>query len=115
MEEVRHGTMRSEDDRLAEETPVALEYNGISHAVMLATPADFDDFAIGFSLSEGIVDNACEFYGIDVEAGGNGVTVKIEIASAAFARLKTRRRALAGRTGCGLCGTESLEDVMRLP
>ncbi|AEI79885.1 formate dehydrogenase formation protein FdhD [Cupriavidus necator N-1] len=111
----RHGTVRSEDDRLAEETPVALEYNGISHAVMLATPADFDDFAIGFSLSEGIVDNACEIYGIDVEAGGNGVTVKIEIASAAFARLKTRRRALAGRTGCGLCGTESLEDVMRLP
>ncbi|AQV97302.1 sufurtransferase FdhD [Cupriavidus necator] len=111
----RHGTVTAEDDRLAEEVPVALEYNGISHAVMLATPADLDDFAIGFSLSEGIVDNAREIYGIDVEAGGNGVTVKIEIASAAFARLKTRRRALAGRTGCGLCGTESLDDVMRVP
>ncbi len=86
---------------------------------MLATPADLDDFAIGFSLSlslsESIVDNAREIYGINVEAGGNGLTVKIEIATASFARLKTRRRALRGRTGCGLCGTESLDDVVRLP
>src|SRR5437868_11535028 len=96
----RHGTVTAADDHLAEEVPVALEYNGISLAVMLATPADLDDFAIGFSLSEGIVDSAGEIYGIDVEAGASGVTVKIEIATAAFARLKTRRRALAGRTGC---------------
>ncbi len=111
----RHGTVTAEDDRLAEEVPVALEYNGISHAVMLATPADLDDFAIGYSLSEGIVDSAGEIYGIDVEAVENGVTVKMEIASVAFARLKTRRRAMAGRTGCGLCGTESLDEVMRMP
>lgn len=111
----RHGTVTAEDDRLAEEVPVALEFNGISHAVMLATPADLDDFAIGFSLSEGIVDSAGEIYGIDVEAVENGVTVKMEIASVAFARLKTRRRAMAGRTGCGLCGTASLDEVMRMP
>ncbi|KDP86973.1 MAG: formate dehydrogenase accessory sulfurtransferase FdhD [Pseudomonadales bacterium] len=111
----RHGTVTAEEDRLAEELPVALEYNGISHAVMLATPADLDDFAIGFSLSEGIVDSASEIYGIDVEAGAEGVTVKLEIATAAFARLKTRRRALAGRTGCGLCGIESLGEIMRVP
>lgn len=111
----RRGTVTAEADHLAEEVPVALEYNGISHAVMLATPLDLDDFAIGFSLSEGIVDRAAEIYDIEVEAGEVGVTVRIEIAAGAFARLKTRRRALAGRTGCGLCGTESLGDVVRRP
>ena len=111
----RRGTVTAEDDRLAEEVPVALEYNGISHVVMLATPADLDDFAIGFSLSEGIVDSTGDIYGIDVDASEHGVTVRMEIASAAFARLKIRRRALAGRTGCGLCGTESLDEVIRVP
>lgn len=111
----RHGVMAPEVDHLAEEVPVALEYNGISHAVMLATPADLEDFAIGFSLSEGIVGKAADIYGIDVEAGEQGITVKVEIATGAFVELKGRRRALAGRTGCGLCGTESLDEVMRMP
>lgn len=111
----RHGTVAAEVDHLAEEVPVALEYNGISHAVMLATPADLEDFAIGFSLSEGIVERAGDIYGIDIEAGEKGVTVKVEIATGAFVGLKGRRRALAGRTGCGLCGTESLDEVMRMP
>ncbi|MEW9899218.1 formate dehydrogenase accessory sulfurtransferase FdhD [Chitinivorax sp. PXF-14] len=111
----RGGTMTAEDDRLAEEVPVALEYNGISHAVMLATPTDLEDFAIGFSLSEGIIDSIGDIYGIEVEAADNGVTVRLDIAHAAFAGLKARRRALAGRTGCGLCGSESLDQVLRLP
>lgn len=111
----RHGAVTNEVDHLAEEVPVALEYNGISHAVMLATPADLDDFAIGFSLSEGIVEAAGDIYGIDVEPGAQGITVKVEIATGAFVELKGRRRALAGRTGCGLCGTESLDEVMRMP
>ncbi|RZT42978.1 formate dehydrogenase accessory sulfurtransferase FdhD [Cupriavidus agavae] len=111
----RHGAAGTEVDHLAEEVPVALEYNGISHAVMLATPADLEDFAIGFSLSEGIVEAAADLYGIDVEAGAQGITVRVEIATGAFVALKGRRRALAGRTGCGLCGTESLDEVMRMP
>ncbi|GAA7762522.1 MAG: sulfurtransferase FdhD [Burkholderiaceae bacterium] len=111
----RQGAASAEIDHLAEEMPVAFEYNGISHAVMLATPADLEDFAIGFSLTEGVVDSARDIYGIEVEAAENGVTVKLEIASAAFVTLKSRRRALAGRTGCGLCGTESLDEVMRAP
>lgn len=110
----RHGVMTAEVDHLAEEVPVALEYNGISHAVMLATPADLEDFAVGFSLSEGIVDAASDIYGIDVESGAQGITVKVEIATGAFVELKGRRRTLAGRTGCGLCGTESLDEVMRI-
>ncbi|WP_265919262.1 formate dehydrogenase accessory sulfurtransferase FdhD [Cupriavidus nantongensis] len=111
----RGGELMLGPDEVAEEVPVALEYNGISHAVMLATPADLEDFALGFSLSEGIVGSAREVYGIDIDTRAHGIAVQLEIASAAFMRLKDRRRALAGRTGCGLCGTESLEQVMRAP
>ena len=98
---------------MAEEVPVALEYNGISQAVMLATPLDLEDFALGFSLSEGILDAAHELYGSEIESAEHGITVRLEVSAAAFARLKQRRRSLAGRTGCGLCGTESLAQVAR--
>lgn len=103
----------AEADRLAEETPVALEFNGISHATMLATPADLEDFAVGFSLSEGIIDRLADVRGIDVLPQCDGIVVQIEIASACEARLKSRRRAMAGRTGCGLCGVETLPEVLR--
>ena len=100
-------------DMVAEETPVAFEYNGVAHAVMLATPADLGDFAIGFSLSEGIVARRNQIFGIEVDESPDGLTLRIEIAGNAFAGLKQRRRSLAGRTGCGLCGTESLAQVVR--
>lgn len=103
----------AEGDRLAEETPVALEFNGISHATMLATPADLEDFAVGFSLSEGIIDGVADVRGIDVLPQCDGIVVQIEISSAREARLKSRRRAMAGRTGCGLCGVETLPEVLR--
>lgn len=102
-------------DIVAEEVPVALVYNGVSHAVMLATPADLEDFALGFSLTEGIVAQRREIYDIVVEPGELGVEVQIEIASERFAALKARRRNLTGRTGCGLCGVESLEAAVRHP
>jgi len=100
-------------DRVAEETPVALEYNGISHATMLASPADLEDFALGFSLTEGIVDRPADVRGIDIVPQFNGIVVQVEISSACAARLRTRRRAMAGRTGCGLCGVETLPEVLR--
>lgn len=103
----------AEPDRLAEETPVALEFNGISHATMLATPTDLEDFAVGFSLSEGIIDGVADLRGIDVLPQCDGIVVQIEISSACEARLKSRRRAMAGRTGCGLCGVETLPEVLR--
>jgi FdhD protein len=103
----------AELDRVAEEMPVAFEYNGIAHAVMLASPADLEDLARGFSLSEGVVDRPGDIFDIAIAAGEQGITLRIEIAGGAFARLKERRRNLAGRTGCGLCGTESLSQVFR--
>jgi FdhD protein len=100
-------------DRLAEETPIALEYNGISHATMLATPSHLEDFALGFSLTEGIIGSSRDVRGIDVREECDGLVVMLEISSACEARMKERRRAMAGRTGCGLCGVETLPEVVR--
>jgi FdhD protein len=101
-------------DSVAVEVPVALEFNDVSHAVMLATPCDLESFALGFALSEGIVASRAEFRAAQVEETELGITVHCEIAGQAFFRLKQRRRNLAGRTGCGLCGVESLAQVIRV-
>lgn len=99
-------------DTVAEEVPVALQYNGISQAVMLATPRDLDDFALGFSLTEGIVDSISEIHDLEIEESAAGLTIALSIGGARFAALKGRRRQLAGRTGCGLCGIDSLERAL---
>ena len=133
-------------DRVAEETPVALVYHGVPHVVMLATPADLEDYAVGFTISEGLVGNAGEIQSIEIApathsgkaashrhgvaprnanprtsamasaAGGldaAAIEVRIGIASERFTELLKRRRNLTGRTGCGLCGTETLDEAMR--
>lgn len=109
----RGGQARVQADWLADEVPVALVFNGISHAVMLASPDHLDDFALGFALTEGLLADARELYGIEVQRTAQGIELQLEVASACEWRLKERRRNLAGRTGCGLCGTESLDQVQR--
>lgn len=109
----RDGREERCQDLLADEVPVALEFNGISHAVMLATPADLEDFALGFSLTEGIVGAPADVLEIEVEEVENGIRVALRITGQCFAHLKERRRSLAGRTGCGLCGVDSLSQVRR--
>ena len=111
-----HGVQR-QTRVLASEVPIALVFNGISHAVMMGTPLDLEDFAIGFALSEGIIDSAADCYGVEVTPvaaaaaslpeGMDGLEVQLEIASRCFARLKDHRRSMSGRTGCGVCGVES--------
>ncbi len=102
------------NDYVAEEYPVALVFNGISHVVMMATPKDLADFAIGFALSEGIIQSGDEIRGIDIVEGCNrGIEVQVELSSRRFMELKERRRNLAGRTGCGICGTEQLEEIFK--
>lgn len=101
------------DDLLAEEVPVALVYNGVSHAVMMASPIDLEDFALGFSLSEGILADASELYDWTLQETSAGRVVEMDIAAQRMAALRARRRNLTGRTGCGLCGTESLDQAIR--
>ena len=101
------------DEIVAQEVAVALVYNGVSHAVMMATPCDLEDFARGFSLTERIVERPSEIYDIEVEPVGRGIEVRLNIAGKRMAGLQQRRRTLAGRTGCGLCGVDSLDEAMR--
>lgn len=98
-------------DLLAQETAVALVYNGVSHVVMMASPIELEAFALGFSLSEGIVSHAADIYETHVEELSEGIEVSLTVSSQCFARLKEKRRNLSGRTGCGVCGAESLQQV----
>lgn len=100
-------------EQVAQERPVALSYNGISHAVMMATPRDLEDFAIGFSVSEGIVERADEITDFEQRDEPVGITLELRITERRMAQLRLRRRVLSGRTGCGLCGAESLEQAIR--
>ena len=100
-------------DLVAEEMPVALVYHDVPHVVMLATPADLEDYAVGFTLSEGLVGRADEIRGVEVRAGAASVDVHITVAWERFTQLLQRRRNLTGRTGCGLCGAETAADAIR--
>lgn len=101
-------------DWVAEEVPVALVYNGISHAVMMASPSMLEEFALGFSLAEGIIPDASHLYACEVrEACRGGIEVDLTISSECFWKLKDRRRSMTGRTGCGICGVESLGEAVR--
>ncbi|RUR31402.1 formate dehydrogenase accessory sulfurtransferase FdhD [Vreelandella nanhaiensis] len=102
-----------QEDALALEVPVALVYNGISHAVMMASPSDLEDLALGFSLTEGILAHPHECYDLELHEEAQGLAVHLSIASQRLAELKQRRRSMTGRTGCGLCGTEALEQAIR--
>ncbi len=108
-----NGAMTHSDESVAEEVPVALVYNGISHAVMLATPQDLEEFALGFSLTECIVGRAGEIHDLEIIEQANGIEVHMELSAERAHALKQHRRTLAGRTGCGLCGTESLDQLAR--
>lgn len=103
------------EDDIAEEVPVALEYNGTSHAVMLATPADLEDFALGFSLTEGILKHPSQLKGIEIIEAREGIRIMMEIDEEAFASYAFSARNMTGRTGCGLCGVETLDAAIRRP
>jgi len=100
-------------EAVAVEVPVALVYNGVSHAVMMATPQDLEDFALGFSLSEGILRRPGELAETEVVEERQGIEVRMIVDQRRFDLLASRRRNLAGRTGCGICGVDSLAAVLR--
>jgi FdhD protein len=107
------GGVRSEVWKLAEEAPAAILYNGQSFAVMMVTPADFEDFAIGFTITEGIAASKAEIGSIRIAEAADGFLVNVEVDAGALERAEGRRRTLTGRSGCGICGAQSLDAVMK--
>ena len=112
---VRDGVAAAGTRTVPEEVAVALVYDGTTHAVLMATPADLEDLGRGFSLTEGIVVDALDILGLEIVPEQNGIEVRMWLASGAGQALATRRRALVGATGCGLCGVESLAEAVRIP
>ena len=110
----RGGRMVDGERFVPEETPIAFSYAGSTHAVMMATPADLEDFAVGFSLTEGIVAGPDEIEAIEVVAEDRGIDVQVRLADASNDALVARRRHMAGPVGCGLCGIESIEQAVRV-
>lgn len=110
---VRPGSRKPVRRTLPEESPVAMVYDGTTHAVMMATPADLQDFAAGFSLTEGIVTGIGQIASCEVIAQDNGIEARIWLAEDRAEALAARRRTLAGPVGCGLCGIDSLDQAIR--
>jgi len=109
----RQGTHAHEDDFIAEEVPVAMVYNGASFAVMMATPHDLDDFALGFSLSEGLIKDAEQLLGVESHTLLEGIELAMRVSDDAPGARIEQQRLLPGRSGCGICGTRDLEHAIR--
>ena len=109
----RAGSASSGSRSIPEETAVAVTYNGGTYAVMMTTPQDLEDFALGFSLGEGVIDSAADIGSLDIVYLTDGVELRMWLSQPKTDRLKERRRRMAGPTGCGLCGIESIAEAMR--
>jgi FdhD protein len=107
------GVAAVREEWVIEETPVALLYNGLSFAVMMTTPADLEDFALGFAICEGIVANPEEFSLVDIVHSEHGIALHAAIPQSRFDAIEHRQRTLEGRSGCGLCGTSSLDTAVQ--
>ncbi len=111
----RDGQTVIQRDCIAEEIPVALIYNGTAHVVMMATPQNLDDFALGFSLSEGLIEAVQELQSIEIEYASDAVRVLMQIPEKRHAALLLQGRNMVGRSGCGICGTQDIAQVLRAP
>jgi FdhD protein len=109
------GEIVATTDQVADEQPVAFKYLGVPHVVMLATPADLEDLAVGFTLTEALVAAPDEIRSVQVNVVADALEIEIAITAERFAALLTRHRNLTGRTGCGMCGAETLADAIRAP
>ncbi|MBT8048173.1 MAG: formate dehydrogenase accessory sulfurtransferase FdhD [Xanthomonadales bacterium] len=109
------GRVETADDCIASEVPVAFTFNRVSHVVMMASPCDLEDFAVGFSVTEGLVGSTDDIENVRVIPRTGGIELAMTINEAWFDRLATQRRNMAGRTGCGLCGAENIEQALRRP
>ena len=111
----RDGQDQSTVDEVAEEAPIALTYHGIPHVVMLATPADLEDLAVGFTVTEALVASPREISSVEVIRTPDAIEVRVGVKSERFSEILKRQRNMTGRTGCGLCGVETVEEAIRRP
>lgn len=109
----RDGLLRQTTRQVPEEVPIAFSYRGSTHAVMMATPDNLEDFAVGFSLTEGIIEKAGDIVSIEPIEAGDGIDVQMTLVDETADALTARRRRMAGPVGCGLCGIESIEQATR--
>ena len=100
-------------EQIAEEAPIALVYNGVPHVVVMASPADLEDLALGFSLSEAVIGSVAELGGIEIVPEQTGYSVYLSVPSDRVEMIAQRRRNMTARTGCGVCGAETIEQAMR--
>ena len=110
----RSGEISASARAVPEETAIAFTFNGTTHAVMMATPGDFEDFAVGFAFTEGLIESSSEIASLDVVATPLGIELRVWLQEDRAKTYAARRRSMAGPTGCGLCGIESLEEATRL-
>jgi FdhD protein len=107
------GEIAAQQRSVPVEVPIAISFLGIGYAVMMATPSDLEDFAVGFAHSERLIDNAADVTGIEIRAEGEGVLLGIALAAERHERVLQRVRHRVGESSCGLCGIENLEQALR--
>src|SRR5689334_17636188 len=107
------GAPSEQAETIAEETPVALVYNGIPHAVMMATPQDLEDFALGFSVTEELIAGPAELERVELVRYSQGIELQVQVTAEREAAIAERTRRLTGRTGCGICGADSVASVLK--
>jgi len=111
----RDGAWRESARAIPEETAIALTYNGGTYAVMMGTPQDLQDFAVGFSLNEGIVQSPDDIRSLDIVALDDGIELRMWLDPSKAELVNERRRHIAGPTGCGICGIDSIAEALRPP
>lgn len=111
----RNGVASEGTRFIPEETPLALTYNGGTYAVMMGTPQNLEDFAVGFSVSEGIIKSVDDIKSLDILRLDDGIELRMWLTPDDAARISERRRHVAGPTGCGICGIESIAEAVRPP
>ena len=108
-----HGVRSERDDQVTEESPVTLVYNGVPHVVMMATPTNLIDFTLGFSYTEGLIASAADLLEVACVPHTRGMEMQATVTEASMVVVEGRTRRLSGRTGCGVCGSDSVEAVIR--